>query len=540
MGLRPLSKELKEQYVNRGYWKNKIVSDYVDKSAKLFPDRVAVIDEDRSATYKEIEEKSLRCAAGLYQLGVRRGDVVSFQLPNILEAFYIYHGIARLGAIANPIVPIYRGKELRFILNQAKSKVIFIPDFYRNHDYVSMYESITGQLSHSIKTIVIGDDIGHFTSFKTFMENDWENHVDFTSIGPQNADDLLLLLYTSGTTANPKGALHSHNTILYDAKYIMDWFRLNERDVIFNPSPITHITGILCALNMPFVLGGKVVLQDRWDPDHAVENIGKHHCSFMIFATPFLQGILSSPIRNKFDLSSLRYICCGGADMPSSMIDRASKELNCTVVRQYGATELPSATCTNLDDLPEKRSASDGRWMSPTEGRVVDDRGELCPAGTQGEIQWRGPDMFLGYLDQTLNEDSFTEDGWFKTGDLGYMDKEGYIYITGRIKDIINRGGEKISVKEIEDIIYEHPAIKEVVIVGMPDPTFVEKACAFVVVHEGQKFDWDEMIRYLGTYEIAKQKYPERLEIISELPKTASGKIQKYILRQQIKEIVGG
>ncbi|WHZ05783.1 AMP-binding protein [Neobacillus sp. YX16] len=537
---RLLDKDLTERYVKDGHWKNRIVSEYVAKCAKLYPNEIAVVDEQRSATYKEIEDKSLRCAAGLYHLGVRRGDVVSFQLPNRLEAFYIYHGIARLGAIANPIIPIYRGKELRFILNQAKSKVIFIPDRYRNHDYVSMYEKITSELSHPITTIVLGKETSNFTSFQSFIETDWENKVNLQTIEPPKANDLLLLLYTSGTTANPKGALHNHNTILYDTQYMMDWFNLNERDVIFNPSPITHITGILCGLNMPFLLGGKVVLQDQWDAEYAVESIAKHRCSFMIFATPFLQGILSSTHRHKYDLSSLRYICCGGADMPSSLIEKASIELNCTVVRQYGATELPSATCTNIHDHSEKRCASDGRWMHPTEGRIVNERGELCLPGQQGEVHWRGPEMFLGYLDHSLNKDSFTKDGWFKTGDLAHMDDEGYIYITGRIKDIINRGGEKMSVKEMEDILYEHPAVKEVVIVGMPDPILVEKSCAFVVVHDGFTLDWDEMILYLGTKEIAKQKYPERLEIVSELPKTASGKIQKYLLREQIKEIIGG
>ncbi|WP_216830293.1 AMP-binding protein [Alkalihalobacterium elongatum] len=538
MRVRDLDKSQTALYFENGYWKNKVTSDYVQKCALEFPYKIAVVDGQRSATFKEIEELSIKCATGLYRYGIRKGDVVSFQLPNILEAVILYHGITRLGAVANPIVPIYRGKELRFILNQAKSKLVFIPGKYRGHDYPEMYQEISSELPHLEKIIIVNEEKETaFLTFNEFLYSDVNIDENIQEYSLPTGDDIVLLLYTSGTTSNPKGALHSHNTLLYDVDYLTKWFRLNERDCIFNPSPISHITGILCALNIPFLIGCTVVLQDKWDPDQAIKNISDNKCSFMIFATPFLQGILSSPLRSLYDLRSIRYICCGGADMNPLFIKKASEELGCTVVRQYGATELPSATCTNIEDSPDKRYSSDGRWMSPTEGRIVNENNEICNPGEVGEVQWRGPEMFLGYLDQSLNEDSFTKDGWFKTGDLAKSDEDGYIYITGRKKDIINRGGEKISAKEVEDVLLEHPKVKEIAIVGIPDPVMVERACAFVVCEEQNVITFEEMTQFLNTKELAKQKYPEYLEIITELPKTASGKIQKFVLKQGVENL---
>ena len=531
----PPAPDVAADYVRLGYWRNLCGDDYLRRCVREFPDRVAVVDRERRATFKEVDALATRFAAAIAALGVGPGDVVSFQLPNWLEAVVVYRGIVKLGAIANPVVPIYRGRELRFILKQARSKVAVIPKTFRGFDFAEMYRGFRAELPDLDAVIVVGGAADGCIAYDTLMDG---AAVPVADAGRPRApephpDDIALLLYTSGTTADPKGALHSHNTLCYDAHYVGEWFQMNERDAIFNPSPVTHITGVLCALNIPFVLGCKVVLQDVWDADAALQLIEDERCTFMIFATPFLQGLTSSPGLAKHDVSSVRYIVCGGADIPLELMKDASARLGC-VVRQYGATEAPSTTCTNLWDPFDKRATTDGRWMFPTQGRIVDEHGASVPAGAVGEVVWRGPDMFLGYLDPALNADAFTTAGEFRTGDLASMDADGYLTVRGRRKDIINRGGEKISAKEVEDLIYEHPAVQEAAVVAMPDPMLGEKGCAYVVLKPGASLTFEELARHLGAREIAKQKLPERLEIIPELPKTASGKVQKFVLRERI------
>ena len=533
---RPAPEGEARRYRERGYWRDVCADEYLAWCAREFGDRVAVVDRGRRATYKEIDEQASRFAAGLVGLGVRPGDVVAFQLPNWLEAVIAYQGIMKVGAIANPIVPIYRGKELRFILRQGSAKVAVIPAQYRDFDYVNLYEGLRPELPNLETVIVLGDAPRSMTSWESFMATAAvEDKASIQAINDRtrNADDVALLLYTSGTTAEPKGALHSHNTLIYDVHSMGEWFSLNERDVIFNPSPATHITGVLCALNMPFVLGAKVVLQDIWDESTAIELVSTEKATFMIFATPFLRGMTHSAELRKHDVSSIRYIVCGGADIPIDLMRLATERLG-TVVRQYGATEAPSTTCTNLRDPVRRRLETDGRWMLPTVGYVSDKNGEPVPPGTTGEVVWKGPDMFLGYLDPELNNEAFTASGFFRTGDIGVMDNDGYLNIRGRQKDIINRGGEKISAREIEDMIAGHPDVVEVAVVAMPDPVLGEKSCAYIVLDDQAEISADDILRHLESQDIAKQKLPERIEFVNSLPKTASGKIQKFILREQI------
>lgn len=534
---RPPDAATARRYVELGHWRNLCADDYLRRCVREFPGRVAVVDRDRRATFAEVDRLATRFAAALAGLGVGPGDIVSFQLPNRLEAVVVYRAIVKLGAVANPVVPIYRGRELRFILAQGRAKVAVIPESFRGFNFPDMYRGFRADLPELRHVVVAGGEAPGCESYEALMATDWEAHPAAAVLERHrpSPDDIVLLLYTSGTTAEPKGALHSHNTLGYDSHYIGEWFQMNERDVIFNPSPVTHITGVLCALNIPFVLGCTVVLQDVWDPDVALGLLERERCTFMIFATPFLQALTYSPSLPERDVSSIRYIACGGADIPLELMKDASQRLGC-VVRQYGATEAPSTTCTNLWDVFEKRASTDGRWMLPTEGKIVDDTDREVPRGTIGEVIWRGPDMFLGYLNPKLNEDTFTPDGYFRTGDLAVMDEAGYLTVRGRKKDIINRGGEKISVKEIEDLIFEHPAVQEVAVVAMPDPALGEKGCAFVVLKPGTSLTFGELTAHLLAREIAKQKLPERLEVVPEIPKTASGKIQKFVLRQRIAE----
>lgn len=530
---RPPTPELATRYRESSDWQGRTVGSHLTDAAARFPDRVAVVDGETRLTFAEVDRAATTLAAALYTDGVRPGDVVSFQLPNRAEAVIAYQATMKLGAVANPIVPIYRGRELRFILGQARSTVVFVPATYRGFDYPAMYGALIDDLPDLHRVIVVGEHTGssddRLTTWSAVLDSAPADAPGIVATLPDpDPDDVCLLLYTSGTTADPKGALHSHNTLVFENRSMIDLFDLGEDDVVFNPSPVTHVTGVNCALTLPFVLGARVVLQDLWDPAEALDRIVRENASFMIFSTPFLQGLLDAAESVGRSTPSIRYIVCGGADIPDELTRRATRRLG-TVTRMYGATEGPSVTCGNLADTEDIRLRSDGRVLAPTEVVVVDEAESPVPTGVVGQVLWRGPDTFLGYLDASLNDAAFTAGGFFRTGDLARFDDAGAIHIEGRIKDIINRSGEKISTHEVENLLGGHPSVVEVAVVAGPDPTTGERGCAFVVTRDG--IDLDEVRGFLVAREVATQKIPESVFVVDALPKTASGKIQKFALR---------
>ncbi|MEB8340211.1 AMP-binding protein [Streptomyces endophyticus] len=348
-------------------------------------------------------------------------------------------------------------------------------------------------------------------------------------------DQVCLLLYTSGTTADPKGVLHSHNTLVFENFSMIDQFALNERDVIFTPSPVTHITGVNCALVLPFLLGAPVVLQDVWDPAVALRRINGNGASFAIFSTPFLMGLLAAAEAADVTAPTLRYLVCGVAAIPDDLTRRAADRLG-VVTRMYGATEGPSVTAADRWNPAGIRTRTDGTPLAPTEVVVSDDAGATAPQGVLGEVLWRGPDTCLGYLDERLNEAAFTRDGWFRSGDLARFDEHGALHIEGRIKDIVNRSGEKISVHEVENLLGDHPAVTEVAVVAGPDARTGERACAFVVTGGEAELTLEDIGAHLAAREVATQKIPESLFLVDALPYTASGKIKKFALREWLRD----
>ncbi|RRQ26352.1 cyclohexanecarboxylate-CoA ligase [Rhodococcus sp. Eu-32] len=511
---------LAQSFRDGGHWQDKPVGHFLTRAASQFPDAVAVVDGDRRFTFADIDREACRLAAAMHGRGIGTDSVVSFQLPNCAEAVIVFQAIMKLGAIANPIVPIYRGREVGFIIGQARSAMVFVLGSYRGFDYAAMYDALGFS---GLDVIVVGD-----TSWSDLLNEARPDALE--GLSEPDPDGVCLLLYTSGTTADPKGALHSHNTLVFENRSMIDWFGLNERDVIFNPSPVTHVTGVNCALTLPFLLGAPVVLQDLWEPTVALERIVREGASFMIFSTPFLRGLLDAADASEQATPSIRYIICGGADIPDSLTAAATERLG-TVVRMFGATEGPSVTCTDRWDTVELRTRTDGRPMAPTEVIVSDGNGGVASPGVVGEALWRGPDTFLGYLDSSLNDAAFTPDGFFRTGDLATVDELGGLHIVGRIKDIINRSGEKISTHDVENLLSEHPAVVEVAVVAGPDATTGERGCAFVVTRDARDLSLTEVYEFLSGRDVAVQKIPESVFVVDALPKTASGKIQKFALR---------
>jgi cyclohexanecarboxylate-CoA ligase len=514
-----------ERYRAQGFWTGERVDDGLRAAARRHPGRLAVIDGERRITYAAFDADVDRAAAMLTRLGVRPGEVVSFQLPNWYEAAIIYQATARIGATSNPIVPIYRDREVRFILEQAQSRVVVIPDRFRGFDYRAMMRKIAADLPELGHVLVVGEPDAHSTSFHDELSI---SGADFTP--PQRSgSDLALLLYTSGTESRPKGALHTHDTLVYECQSVIDLYGLGASDVVLMASPVTHITGLLYALQLPFAIGATAVLLDVWSVPAALDLIERERCTFTVGATPFLHGLVHAPDLADRDISSMRLFVCGGADIPPALIRAAAERTSMLATRVYGSTECPIATGTPPSHELAMHATTDGQPVGPTEVRVVDDEEHVLTPPAIGNLQVRGPDLCVGYRDPDLNAKAFTADGWFRTGDLAELAADRTMRISGRLKDIIVRGGENLSAREIEDLVAEHPGVDEVAVVAFPDEVLGERACAYVVGDAGLTLD--ALIAFLRRSGLANQKLPERLRLVDELPKTASGKVQKFQLR---------
>jgi cyclohexanecarboxylate-CoA ligase len=531
--LMPTSEEV-SRYRRGGLWTEELIDGFLsavvaDPAAAAQP---AIVDGDLTITYAELERHVAAIAGALHGLDVRKGDVVSWQLPNWWEAVALHYAILRCGAVSNPIVPIHRRRGVEFILRQAETKVFVHPAEFRRFDYQGMVAEMKPQLPHLKHTVVVRGEEAAGLSFQALLSGEAAPHVDRTAFDPA------VLMYTSGTTADPKGVVHPHATLVCENRGIIRSWGFIEADRIFMPSLLAHITGLLYGIQLPSMLGTMVVLQDVWEPKAALRLIERHRCTFVVAATPFLHALLSCDELDQRDITSLRSFMCGGADVPPQLIRQAEARLEAIVARGYGSTEYPTATQGWIDASLDSRADTDGRPAEWTELRVVDDVGAELPVGERGELLVRGPERFIGYLVPPPGEQVFDADGWFATGDMARLDSSGYLTIEGRKKDIILRGGENISAKEVEDHLLTHPKIADVAVVAMPDPVMVERACAFIVAAEDDAPTLRELADYLLSRGLAIQKAPERLELLDELPKNSAGKVEKARLREHISALL--
>ncbi len=409
-----------------------------------------------------------------------------------------------------------------------------------------MLERLTSSRSNGPTVLVVraeGDLPRGFLPFETFVDSGIGQGVAEGGAGKSpveseladgaDLNDITLLLYTSGTTAEPKGVLHNHRTLAYENQSLIDLYGLQVSDTVFTASPVTHITGFLYGVLMPAMLGATSVLMDVWDPTKAMQLIERETCRFTVAASPFLQG-LCDVYEQHASRCSLKLFLCGGADVPSELVYHSRSVLGTQVFRVYGSSEFPTFSAGSPRYDISVAAESDGMPIGPAECRLNDVTNGV------GELLVRGPELFLGYYDASLNEKAFSDDGFFYTGDLASLDSSGALTIKGRKKDIILRNGENLSAREIEDLLYEHPSVKEVAVVAMPDSRTGEKACAFVVPTPGALPTLAELCAYLEAARIARQKLPEWLEIIDALPTTATGKVQKYLLRDRAKTLANG
>jgi len=519
-------------YTASGTWRNITLADCAMRMAQHAPERVAVVDGTHELTFGQVMEQARVLAAAFAARGLQPGDVVSFQLPNWSEAMVLNVAACLAGLVVNPIVPIYREAEVGYILRDARAKAFFVPHTFRSFDYAGMALRLQRELPALREIVVVRGEAGGCTPYDALLQSGAGQPEVAPRVDP-NA--VKLVLYTSGTTGNPKGVLHSHNTIMSEIDAVIGFWGIHDHDVVLMPSPVTHITGYLYALEIAFAAGVKVVFMERWDAASAVELIARHGVSFSVGATPFLKELVAEVEARALALPSLRRFMSGGAPVPPELIHRANQVLpGCMSFRVYGSTEAPTVTLGI-------RSRADADLGATTDGKIVNHEVKLADAQTgapvaegEGEICTRGPEMMLGYTHWAHTQEAFDADGYFHTGDLGYYVGGEYLCVSGRKKDLIIRGGENLSPKEIEDALHRHAAIREAAVVAMPHARLGEGVCAFVIPQPGSPVDVPMLAAWLEGCGLAKQKFPERVELVEDLPRTASGKVQKNVLRERI------
>jgi cyclohexanecarboxylate-CoA ligase len=519
-----------------GYWRDESLETYLDRWAAARPDKAAFVDGQRRVTYRQLAQEVERVAHGLRAHGVEAGSVISLQLPNWHEVALLFLAASRLGAVVNPIPPTYRASELRFMLRLLASRVVIIPATFRHFDYRDMMAALRPQLPELDHVFVVrGEPPPGMQPFSALTDTAWEAKAGRRPLPGADPNAVHEVVFTSGTTGEPKGVMHTPNTVLSTTYTMIDRLEFSERDVLLMASTLGHQTGYLYGYCLNMLLGSTAVWMDVWNAAEAARLIEAERVTFTMGATPFLRDLTYTEAQN--DLGSLRIFISAGAPIPRRLVRDARARLACAISAGWGMSENGLVTCNGLRDPEDKVFDTDGVPWPGMELRVVGDDGRDLPTGTEGDLLVRGPAQFVGYFERpAVTAESHTADGWFKTGDRATLDAAGYVAITGRSKDLIIRGGENIPVAEVENVLFTHPKIAGIAIVSMPDPRLVERACAVVIPREGQSITLAEISAFLDQQQLAKHKFPERLEIVGEFPMTPSGKIQKYRLRQLVAE----
>ncbi|MEM7469448.1 MAG: AMP-binding protein, partial [Pseudomonadota bacterium] len=479
-----------------------------------------------------IDRLSRRIAMRLVQLGVERGDVVAIQLPNWWEFVAIHLACVRIGAISNPLQPIFRARELEFMLSFAATKILFVPEHFRGFEYLPMIESIRDSLPALAQVFTVGGEHRQFE--REFLETRWEDEFDSIAVLAERQlepNEVAEICYTSGTTGQPKGVMHTYNTLVA-CTGPTEAFQLSANSVVLMSSPLSHQTGFLYGFLTPLIYGAKAVYQDIWQADSAARLIHDEGVTYTMGATPFLSDLCATPALDKYPPTSLNLFVCAGAPIPRVLAKKAAERFGARIAAGWGMSENGLVTITQPGDSDEKVFGTDGIGWAGQAVRVVDEtnKHKLAP-GNVGLLQTRGSANFVGYLKRPEAYD-LDREGWFDTGDIAVMDDDGYIRITSRAKDIIIRGGENVPVVEIEELLYKHNAIIDAAVVAMPDERLGEKGCAFVTLVSDATFSLEDMRDYFEQCQLAKNYWPEHVEVIEDFPRTPSGKIQKYRLRE--------
>jgi acyl-CoA synthetase (AMP-forming)/AMP-acid ligase II len=536
--LRDVPAELRARYFAHGHWNDDTFAGFIEREVAATPGlpfRVWSDTHPFEGTLGGLYEQSLRIATGLVRRGIGAGDVVAYQLPNWAEAVSIIWAGFRIGAVMIPIVHFYGANEVEFILNQSGAKLFITVDRFGHVDHIENLHAIRDRL-RSIEHVVVlpsgrpGAELPGAVALDALLAAaPWSGKPDIDPGRPA------MVGYTSGTTANPKGVVHTHRSLLFETRQLASLNAGSGRPP-FIASPLAHLTGLLAANLMPLLRHEPIHLTDRWDPGRALEIIEDADIALGGGATVFLTGLLDHPRFAPRHAALIKSIGLGGSPVPAAVAERA-EQLGIKVTRAYGSTEHPSITGSSPDDPQAKRNRTDGHALAGVEIRIVDAEDRDVPAGEPGEILSRGPELFAGYTDPALTARVMAEGGWYRTGDVGVLDEDGYLTITDRLSDVIIRGGLNLSAAEIEEALMRMPGVAECAVVAAPDVRLGERACGVLRLRPGaQPPDLAAVQAHLGSVGLAKQKWIEELRVVDDFPRTASGKIRKFVVRAELRE----
>jgi acyl-CoA synthetase len=523
-------------YRESGQWRDATIPQLFDRAADALPDKVAVRDASgASLSYAALDGQSNRVAGFLASRGISKGDIVTVCLPNWWQTVVVFLAVMKLGAVLNPLPTTYGRSDLSYALRKCRSAALFIAGRFRSADFTTAVMALEPKLPDEVVVVRVGDgeqDVG--VPFGAVAA-----HEPLAALAAMQADDPVTVLFTSGTESRPKGAVHTHNTILFGERALAQALAIGREDIAFMASPITHTTGFMHGVVMTLTTGGTLSLLDIFQGAAAAAQMKSHRCTWTMGATPFLGDVAEALDATDMRLPDLRYYLCGGAPIPEALVRRAG-EVGLRVMSIYGSTESPPHTVVHPADPVANAWETDGRPLAGIETRIVSSTGEPLPVGEVGEEWSRGPNTFLGYLDEPeLTRKDLDQDGWYHSGDLARALPDGSLRIVGRLKDIIVRGGQNISAREVEDYLAAHPAVHAVAVVGMPHPRLGETSCAVVVTKPGCELRLPELTAFLVEKGIARFKLPERLEVWPSLPTTSSGKIQKFLIRKALSDEPG-
>jgi cyclohexanecarboxylate-CoA ligase len=532
------------------------IAERVRQWAAQRPDDLAIAEappghQGRTWTWAELDHQADQLATFLLDLGVQPGEPVAYQLPNRGEFVAITLAALRIGAVCCPLMPIFREREIAFMLARSKARVLFVPAAFRGRDHAAETAAVLAGPDHPPMDHVVVLDARENEHIKNKNAERpvagaarWHDYaaalgrVDRVGVNRRapGPTDRAQLLFTSGTSGEPKGVIQRMDRLSRAAAMEVRHLGLNHTDRIFIPSPLAHQTGFLYGMWLAFTLGVPQILQPVWDGPAALAALRRHGGTFVQAATPFLADLVQAVEQTGAAPEALRIFVATGAAVPRGLAEQATRALGAAVCGAWGTTETCLGSLAAPADEPAMVWGSDGRALRDIKLRITDDDGNVLAPDTEGNFEVHSPTLFEGYLDHPeWTAEVITADGWYRSGDLAVISAAGYVRITGRVKDVINRGGEKVPVAEIEQLLHTHPLVSEVAIVAMPDQRLGERACAFVVAGPG--FDFEAMKRFLDEQHVAKQYWPERLEVVDAMPRNPVGKIKKFMLRDRAREL---